>query len=76
MRANLSKPWKAEEDETVLDLARRGLTIKSIALKLRRTPRAVKNRAGHLRKNAKSAHGERREAAPEGHWRVDENQSG
>ena len=51
MRTNLSRPWRTEEDERVLDLLHRGLTIKKIALKLRRTPRAVKTRAGHLKKN-------------------------
>jgi hypothetical protein len=52
MRSNLSRQWLKAEDEAILKYSRQGLSPKMIALKLRRTPRAVQHRIAALRRQS------------------------
>jgi hypothetical protein len=49
MTSNSRQPWTAEEDRRLLAMAIAGKSTRFIALRLRRTPVAVKARAHSLR---------------------------
>jgi hypothetical protein len=50
MRPILSRQWLVAEDQAILDYSRNGLPPRTIALKLRRTPRAVQHRLALLKR--------------------------
>ena len=52
MRPSLSRQWLKVEDEAILKYRRQGMSQKIIALKLRRTPRAVQHRIAALRRQS------------------------
>ena len=48
--SNPAKKWTSEEDERLLDLKAKGLTLRMIAKSLNRTGASVDSRLGVLRK--------------------------
>jgi hypothetical protein len=52
---NANRPWKPDEDEQVRKMAEAGKSIFAIALKLKRTVSAVRDRASILKTSIQSA---------------------
>jgi len=50
MRRILVRPWLTNEDETAFEYSREGLSLSTIAVRLRRTRRAVQTRIGLLKR--------------------------
>jgi hypothetical protein len=53
-RSRLRRPWLAEEDTALLRYADQGLPPRTIAIKFRRTARAVQHRIAALRRKERS----------------------